>query len=268
MPQKRQPPGASLEEDLIVRSLGLGLPPDYSIGAHSHDWHQVVYATAGVMIVDAGATSWSVPPERAVWIPAGFVHAIRTTGPVTMRTLYLRPEFTFEQLDSIPAQCRVIHVRPLLRELVLEVLRLGMLGSARPSHRHLASVLLDQISGAGEHSLHIPMPLDVRARRVVTKARADLSRDLPLAELARGSGASMRTIERLFVRETGMTYGRWLQRAKALRSLEELSAGKSVTAAALSVGYDSTSAYIAMFKRVFGVTPGKFFRWPQGQGVD
>ncbi|WP_419191389.1 helix-turn-helix domain-containing protein [Saltatorellus ferox] len=148
---------------------------------------------------------------------------------------------------------------PLLRELILETLRVGMLADDIPEHARLAAVLADQITHTREAPLRIKLPTDARARAVAKSAQVDLSLAVPLSELVRGSGASLRTIERLFVQETGMTFGRWLQRVKALHALERLAAGDSVTAAGLAVGYDSTSAFIAMFKRVLGTTPGHYF---------
>jgi len=99
-----------------------------------------------------------------------------------------------------------------------------------------------------------------RARRVAENVQADLSATEPISELAQSSGASVRTIERLFRDETGLSFGRWRQRVKTLRTLELLAAGDSVTAVGLAVGCDSTSAFIAMFKQVLGTTPGGYFR--------
>lgn len=257
-----QPRGVSVAEPSIaVRSLGLRLPPNHRIERHTHDWHQLVYATEGVMTVDTPVGSWVVPPHRAVWIPAGCEHSIRMTGVVRMRTVYLRTG----QVQGVPAACCVVHVSPLLRELILETLRLGMLADDVPEHIRLAGVLVDQIAHTPEAPLRIRRPVDARARVVAERAQADLSVTVSLAHLARAGGASVRTVERLFVLETGMTFGRWLQHAKALHALERLAAGESVTAAGLAVGYDSTSAFIAMFKRVLGTTPGHYFR--QGPGA-
>ncbi len=207
------------------------------------------------MTVDTRIGQWVVPPHRAVWIPAGVEHAVRMTGQVRMRTLYFRPDIS----GCLPESCCVITVTPLLRELILETMRLHMLDESVPEHARLAAVLTDQIVRTREAALQIKLPSDSRARRVAQNAQADLSRSQPISELVENCGASVRTIERLFLRETGMTFGRWLQRVKALHALERLAAGDSVTCAGLSVGYDSTSAFIAMFKRVLGTTPGGYF---------
>lgn len=261
MPQHRHEanPGTA-EEGIAVRSLGLRLPPDHRIASHAHPWHQLVYATEGVMRVETPSGNWVVPPERAVWIPAGFAHAIRMTGAVRMQTVYLRPGLG----ANLPPSCGVVSVSALLRELVLETLRRGMLRDTVPEQARLAAVLADQILQTREVPLRLALPSDPRARRVARKAQKQIASATTVAELARGAGASARTIERLFVQETGLTFGRWLQRAKALHALERLAAGDSVTAAGLAVGYSSTSAFIAMFQRVVGTTPGTYFRGATG----
>lgn len=259
MPQDRQKlaPGAG-EESIAVRSLGLRLPPDHRIATHTHPWHQLVYASEGVMRVETPSGNWVVPPERAVWIPAGFAHAIRMTGAVRMQTLYLRPGLA----PDLPVDCGVVSVSALLRELVLETLRRGMLRDTVPEQARLAAVLIDLILSIPQVPLQLRLPTDPRAQHVVRKALKQISRTNTVAELARGSGASARTIERLFVEQTGLTFGRWLQRAKALHALERLAAGESVTAAGLAIGYQSTSAFIAMFQRLVGATPGSYLRRP------
>ena len=255
MPQKRQDAERPDEAGIAVRTVGFQFPPGYRIERHRHDWHQLVYATAGVMTVATGEGSWVVPSHRAVWIPAALEHEVTMGAPVAMRTLYLRTD-----LPRLPRRCGVIPVPPLLRELVLEIIRRGMLYRNIAEHRRLIGVLTDQLVQTREAPLLVPVPNATVARRAAERALADLSANLSLETLARQSGASVRTIERRFVDETGMTFRRWLQRARALRALERLAAGDSVTEAGLAVGYDSTSAFIAMFRRVLGTTPGRYFK--------
>jgi AraC-like DNA-binding protein len=263
MPQKRQA-GRADEESIAVRTLGLRFPHDHLIEPHAHAWQQLVYATRGVMTVSTQQGAWVVPAQRAVWIPAGFEHAIRATGRVRMRTLYFRPDLSEGLSDS----CWVGSVTPLLRELILETFRIGMLRDDVPEHVRWTGVLLDQLARSPEAPLEIKLPTDERARRVAEHIRGDLTATAPISRLVEGSGAGVRTIERLFLRETGLTVGRWRQRAKVLAALQRLAAGDSVTAAGLAVGYDSTSAFIAMFKRVLGTTPGSYFSLPASEALE
>lgn len=246
------------EDHIAVRSLGLRFSTGHQVEAHAHPWHQLVYATHGAMTVETPYGAWVVPPHRAVWVPAGFAHSIRMTGAVRMRTVYFRPDVVV----GVPDDCAVVHVTPLLRELILEVLRLRMLYDDVPEHERLTGLIVDRLEQGDEAPLKVRLPSDARARRVAENARADLTSMRSVADLAIGSGASARTIERVFRCETGLTFGQWLQQVRALHAIERLAAGDTVTQAALSVGYESTSAFIAMFKRVMGSTPGRYF---QGQ---
>ncbi|MBL8735634.1 MAG: helix-turn-helix transcriptional regulator [Planctomycetes bacterium] len=156
----------------------------------------------------------------------------------------------------------MLAVSALLRELILATLEVGYLHERIPEQARLAGVLLDRVRVTDEVPLQLPWPSDPRARRVAERAQADLADGTPLAGLADGSGASVRTLERLFVRDTRMTFGRWRQQARLLQALRLLAAGESVTSAGLSVGFASTSAFVAMFRRALGKTPGRWFRDP------
>ena len=103
------------------------------------------------------------------------------------------------------------------------------------------------------------MPADPRARTVAEEFLRDPSDRRPARSWARTGGAGERTLERLFVREVGTTFGQWQQQARLLEALRLLAAGDDVTTVALRVGYDTPSAFIAMFRRAMGVTPGRYF---------
>ncbi len=238
--------------------MGLGLPQGYRTELHAHPWAQLVYAVGGVLSVKTSKGYWVVPSLRAVWIPPGFEHEVHASRAARMQTLYLRPDL----VESLSGRCSVMPVSALLRELVLEVMRRRMLVATAPEDERLAGVLLDQLASSGEAPLELAMPMDPRARRVAERVLEDLAASSPLAQLARGCGASVRTLERVFERETTHTFGRWRQRARLLNALERLAAGQPVTQVALDVGYESTSAFIAMFKRVLGTTPRQ---WVYGE---
>ncbi len=57
-----------------------------------------------------------------------------------------------------------------------------------------------------------------------------------------------------------MSFRAWRQQARFLQALVGLAEGRPVTTLALDLGYDSPSAFIAAFKRAFGVTPARYFR--------
>ena len=257
MPQKRQKlsTDSDLEDSLDIRSLAVGTSAPHTIHTHSHDWHQLIYASRGVMTVNTATGSWVVPSRRAVWVPAGIEHEVEMPGPVSVRTLYLRTGLS----DLLPKDCCVVNVSPLLRELILRAVEIGMLDRNVPSHKHLIDIILDQFHTLPTVPLKLPMPVEARALRVAEMVRDNPGDAKPLAHLARKIGASKRTIERLFQSETEMTFGKWRQQLRMLHALRLLAAGEPVTTVALEVGYDSTSAFISAFKSAVGTTPGRYY---------
>jgi AraC-like DNA-binding protein len=237
-----------------------GIVPEYADGhvikTHSHPWHQLVYASRGVMTVRTPEGSWVVPIHRGVWVPARTRHSIQMSGAVSLRTLYLLPSLS----RSLPDRCRVVGISPLLRELILRIVELDALNLRRPAHAHLVSVLLDHLHVMKSDAVHLPLPRDGRARKVAALLQQEPSDARSLVELSRLAGASKRTIERLFKLETGLGFGKWRQQLRLGHALRLLAAGDAVTTVAMNVGYDSISAFISAFRLTFGKTPGQYFR--------
>jgi len=237
-----------------VRGLAVTYRDGHWLDEHTHPWAQLVYAASGVMQVSTPAAAWLVPPTRAIWVPGGVPHRIDMRGTVAMRTLYLAPAADDPRL----AACRAIEVAPLLRELILHVVRLGMLDTDRPEHARLEGLLVDLLAAGETAPLELPLPQDPRARAFAERLLAEPGSPASLAELARGSGASLRTLQRLFVAETRLPLETWRGRARMQQAVVALAGGASVTETALEAGYQSASAFIAAFKREFGVTPARY----------
>jgi AraC-like DNA-binding protein len=243
-------------QPFLARSLAAGYQPGAVLDRHSHDWMQLVYASEGVMSVQTDEGTWVVPPNRSVWIPASVGHSIAMSGRVSMRTIYFPPKL----VKALPRRCCVVEVSALLRELILRAVAMGPLRRDVPEHRRLFDFMLDQLRVLPALPLELPMPLDPRALRLATRIRDNPGDRAPLTTLAKAAGASLRTLERLFQADTGMTLGRWRQQARLLTAVRLLATGESVTATALEVGYDSTSAFIEAFTSVLGTTPGRYYK--------
>jgi AraC-like DNA-binding protein len=239
-----------------VRSLALTYRCGARIHEHGHPWGQLVYASAGVMRLETATQHWVVPPTRAIWLPAGLMHSISSSGGLSLRTLYIDGS----RGAILPAQPTAFEVAPLLRELILHILAIGMLAPDRPEHDRLAGLLIDLLLAAKQLDLSLPLPRDPRALRLAALLRQEGEDGRDLAELARMTGASLRTLQRLFPHETGFTIEAWRQKARLIDAVAHLSEGASVTQAALDCGYQSLGAFIAAFSRQFGMTPGRFAR--------
>lgn len=237
-----------------VRTLGLQLPNGHKIAAHDHPWGQLIYASRGMLSVEATSKQWIVPPSRALWAPAGVAHQIETIGETQMRTIYVRPDLA----TALPSAIRVLNVTSLLKELLLEAVQIGMLAQDNQVHEALMTLLIDQIATAQELGLALPLPNDPRGRSIANCAVQSLDCDDSLDKLTRGLGLSARTAERIFLKETGLSFGRWRQQARLQHAVRLLAEGQLVTSVALACGYSSVSAFVAMFKKALGATPGQY----------
>lgn len=251
MSQNRR--AAADEPFLVVRSSASDLTPGQVIEEHAHGWHQLIHAASGVLMVGTGSGSWVVPSSWGVWVPAGVTHRIRAAGAAKFRTVYVAPG----AVPDLPGKCAAITVSPLLRELILRVVALGMLDRRDPVETSIAYVLLDEIRHAQVPPFGLPEPRSVATRLAVDRLFS--GGDAPLAVVAKEAGLSPRTLERRFLAETGMSIGRWRRRGAMLAAVERLAAGASVKQAGAAAGYATPSAFVAAFRAEFGETPGRYF---------
>ncbi len=236
----------------------------HHIAPHSHERAQLIFAAHGAMLVTTADGSWAVPPERAVWMPAGVTHEIRMAGAVAMRTLYVRSDAA----ARLPRKARVLAVSPLLRELILRACDLPLRYDEHGPAGRLMALILDEIAGLPTVALDLPIPRDPRLARICRALRADAGSPRTLGQWAGDAGASSRTLARLFRKETGLTFAAWRQQARLLAAMAMLAAGVPVTRVALELGYDSPSAFTAMFRRALGAPPSKYVtREPRSAAV-
>lgn len=239
-----------------IVTLTYDYPAGHVIPLHFHDRDQLVYASRGVMTVRTANGAWVVPTHRAVWIPEAIPHTITMSGTVAMRTLYLKPRLA----RSLPRDCCVVNVPPLLNELILHACTVGALRQRIEWQRHLIEVILDQLKVICMVPLQLPNLSDERALRVAEALVSEPGNRQPLARLCRASGASRRTVERIFQDETGMTFGKWRQQLRLMEAMRLLGEGAKVTHAALEAGYSTPSAFIAAFRKALGTTPTLYFK--------
>ena len=251
MSHKRRTPAD--EPFMLIRTLASNHAAGGRTGRHAHEWHQLIYAFSGVLDVWTERGSWITPPQRAIWVPAGILHDIRFAAESALRTLYLHPE----ACPDLPAQCTVVTVSPLLRELILRAVRDVMLDRREPADAALAALILDELCLSPAPPFDLPQPESARLRRAAALI-ADGSAPGTDA-LARAAGMSKRALERRFRAETGMSPGRWRRQRALLAAIEGLAGGAPIKAAAAAAGYATPSAFVAAFRKQFGVTPGRYF---------
>jgi len=242
----------SLPQAIVAYSRDLGAGE--MLPFHHHRRAQLVHASEGVMSITTDFAAYVVPPYQAVWVPGGVRHRINARSAVAMRTLYVEPRV----VPDLPQEVCVLRVSPLLRELILVAVGQGPDYKQGAPAARLSRVILDQICAQPVEPLALPMPTDSRLARVTQALIANPADPRDLDQWAEVSGASKRTLGRLFTSQTGMSFRDWRRQCRLLRALELLAAGDAVTSIALELGYENTSAFIAMFRRHLGTTPSRY----------
>ena len=258
-----------------IVALAKDYEPGERVAWHRHRRCQLIFAASGVMTVATRTGRWIIPPSRAVWVPANVVHSIQMSGTVRMRTLYLEPS----SASGLPTTCEVVSVSPLLREEVPVVRRDGELQERRVGGREvilesvkvpldylsesregrLMRLILDELQIVRQLPLRLAYPKDARALVIARRVVHSPGIRRTASEWARTAGTTGRTLERLFSKDLGISFGRWCQQARLYASLSMVADGLQVVDIAIRLGYESPSAFSYAFKRSFGVSPSKYF---------
>jgi AraC-like DNA-binding protein/quercetin dioxygenase-like cupin family protein len=234
-----------------VATLAYEYPKGYQVPEHAHGADQLIHAIRGLMQVSSGNSTWLIPPDFALWIPARKPHRLSMSSEVSMRTLYLAPGL----VRRFGNACCVLHVTSLLREVILEAVASCQLGKKSDYERAPCKVLTHCLEKASPLPTMVTLPNDERAMKVAQAVLAQPGAPRPLAGLCAQAGVSVRTIERFFRKEVGIDFESWRRQVRLMKAIELLIAGNSVKQTALEVGYQQPSAFVEMFRNVFGTTP-------------
>jgi len=239
------------------------------IPPHTHPRAQLLYAVEGVMRIVTPNSVWTIPSQRALWVPPNVEHHSFMMSDLEMRTLYVNPDVPI----ALGQECRAISVSNLLRELILGLIEEPAEYPMPGRGEHLSALILMEINRAATHAVEIPWPQDRRLQRVCHLIMNANGATRTIEDLAEEAGASARTLIRLFPKETGLKYGQWVQQVQIAEAICRLGRGESIARISDALGYGSPSAFSAMFKRVFGVVPNQYLKTPHpsplpwGEGV-
>jgi AraC-like DNA-binding protein len=238
-----------------VVAMEVDFPHGTVTGFHSHPRAQLLYAIEGVMIVSASRGYWVVPPNRAVWLVADAPHNVRMCGSVKIHTLYVDPDLSV----GLPDDSCVLAVSPLLRELLVAAVRIPRDYDRDSRDERLLRLLLDELKTHDVVPLHLPMPENGKLRSLCQAIINSPENTATARQWAERIGVTAKTVQRMFMRETGCSFAQWRRQARLLRSLELLARGEKIIDVAYGSGYTSQSAFTAMFRKHFGITPSDFF---------
>lgn len=220
---------------------------------HRHRKGQLVLALHGGVTCEVPHALWMVPPRHAVWIPGGMPHSNRATENAQIYFLFIEPGAA-----PLPDECCTLAISPLVRELIQQLAKTPNYPREGPTAR-LAAVLLEQLPLAPVQQLHFPVSNHPSIRRMSHALEHNPADRSTAAQWASRLAMSERSLARLVRRETGLTFGRWRQQLHLLVALQQLAGGATVQQAAGTLGYDSVTAFITMFKKALGKPPARYF---------
>lgn len=239
---------------LEVRVSRYGLHRGDGFGRHAHAEPQIVWARGGVVHVLLDDARVTLARHQAVWLPGGVAHDVVAASDAVLYCGYLAPRRCPEAL--IGRGATVVAATPLVRELLVLLDGTDLDDAARaPAEALLLAVLrpLDQLP------VSVPTLRDDRLARIGRALAADPSDGRSLEAWSRVAGAGTRTLARLFVRDTGMTFATWRTHLRVAAASALLADGLPVGVVAGRVGYASPSAFVAAFRTTTGRTPASLY---------
>ncbi|MGH8984152.1 MAG: helix-turn-helix domain-containing protein [Acidimicrobiia bacterium] len=231
---------------------------DLVTGWHTHDFHQIEYAFHGVVEVETRAAHYLLPPQQAVWIPAGLAHQT-TLRRVRTVSVFFAPEM----IVGIDERARILAAVPVIREMIVYGVRWPI---DRPTSDAVSDAFFDALAKLtldwldDETPLCLPTSTNPVVEAAMSYTGAHLA-EVTAGRVCRAIGVSERTLRRQFSGDTGMSWRQYLLHSRLLRSMALLAeAGPTVLDVATSVGFDSVSAFTRAFTRYTGETPTTYRR--------
>ncbi|WP_225726289.1 MULTISPECIES: helix-turn-helix domain-containing protein [unclassified Nocardia] len=218
---------------------------------HSHPRGHLVYAARGVLAVNTERGTSIVPANRIAWTPAGFLHYHRAHGNTDMRIVFLSASLA----RLVPDRPAVFLASGLAREILLSLT--GTRDYDRAARTRMHRVLVDELHEAHEQPLQLPQPRDDRLQAIARALHENPGDNTSLAELGRKTGASARTLSRLFHDELGMTFYEWRTQLRIHHALVLLTDGHDTIRVANACGWSNPSNFITAFTNIIGTTPGR-----------
>ncbi|WP_324741204.1 AraC family transcriptional regulator [Pseudomonas veronii] len=191
------------------------------------------------------------PPNFAVWIPVGASYSILYYKSVDFVQIDIKDSFC----TDLPNAACTLALSPLIRAILADFLHRKVTVPVTEDDKRLAEVFIDQVREAPRRASYLPLSDDPLVRSITDALQQNPSDRRSLAHWAQLHGRSERTMSRRFQNFLGISFNEWRQRHKLTVALTMIYEGKDVQDIAEQLGYRASSAFIAMFRKLTGVSP-------------
>src|SRR5699024_1532749 len=227
----------------------------FRTGFRRHRKNQFLMVLQGVFHCEMNGNLWTVPPQSAIWVPGDqTMHNVEIKGPFEGYATFIAPEMA----SRLPSHYCAISATPLLRELVIRDASHPADWPEGGTENHLAAHLVNEIATAPTGNFNLPIPTDRRLRKMADMMLANPAERGTMETWAGRVGLSKRTLARLLLDQTGMSFRRWRQQLNILLAVEWLAKGASIQQVASDLGYESASSFVTMFRKALGISPGRY----------
>ena len=229
--------------------------PDWELELHQHPKNQFVVTLNGLMTLETEQGIWIVPPNSALWIPAFTPHVGKSYGYSSGYVVFIDRELGID----IPNDFQMYQISDFLKALLLRAEQIPFEYETAQDQR-LMQCLIDEIISAPQQFFYLPMPQDLRLKKISQTVLQHPEQNLSLAAWAERCCMSERSMTRAFQAATGMSINQWRKKLHILLALQWLSEGSAVQRIADRLGYDSDTSFILMFKKIMQVSPKRYFK--------
>jgi len=219
-------------------------------------WGKLLYALRGVAEFDIEGARYLSPPAYAIWVPPNVLHQSQTRHGIRYAATYVREDLCVELPDT---PC-TLALNPLIKAIVADFSERAVSQPRTPEDRRLAAVLIDRLRLARRHESYLPATDDGLLAPLLAALQKTPGDRRSLAELARVSGTTERTVSRRCRETLGMSFNDWRQRLKLLTAITLIEEGCPIQSVARQLGYSNTSAFIAMFRQLTNLSPTELRR--------
>ncbi len=223
---------------------------------HRHDWGEFVYSYTGVLEIELhGGEHFLVPPQYGIWLKPGEEHASWNQHATSHGSFYMERQLCNRMPD---ASCALM-VSPLIRAL-LDELRNDPPDTTSISMQmeRMLWVLADKLATASLAGNYLPGSSDPILGNLLNQLKSNPGDPRSLAEIAKATNFTERTLTRRFNKELGMSFVEWRLRAKVVEAFDLLEKGKTVESISYDLGYSGPSAFISMFRKMTGSSPDQY----------
>ena len=230
------------------------IPAASGIDKYQHSQYLFFYVEQGVLALTTAKGRYIVPPTYGVLVPAETPHQLFAKTPVSLTTL----AFTDSVSSSLPNSVGVCALSNFMIAMLTEVTQLPNSEKWQEKEFRLLLLIRDYLQQAEQLNSFLPYPSDKRLNEITDKLLKHPSLKSDLVSWGKFVNLSARSLSRNFKKETGLTYSQWRQKLNVQIAFKHLALGDSIQTIAKLLGYESSSAFIFMFRQQMGCSPKQF----------